>query len=582
MIDLQFISCYAYSVSNLKEDTMQKLRWLTYLLIITILVAVAPIESSAQSNFTDVKSSDEFYEHVNYIANKKIIKGYPNGEFRPAHNITRFQAAKMLIEATGKENHPANHVKFTNISINSGETYTYLSKAVDLGYFKKTAAGAIHPQENINRDELAYALAVAFNLSAKVTDKPLMLPDVANHPYVEKINGLYHAGITQGSEGSFMPNSLLTRGQFSQFVARALNSNLKLPVKLPGETSKTSFVKVNTPGATLNVRQQPSATTASTIIGKFAHGTIVEVYEVTNGWWKINYNGKVGYISKKYTLPSTGDVADNVPPPAPKPTNPVTPPAATTGKLLGKVTTNSLNVRSGTGTSNPVIGKVTLNQKVEVLQLSGNWAKIKYGSSTGYVSKIYLKLLNQSAQKLKDRIIVLDAGHGGHDPGASSKGVTEKSTTLKVTKLVEAKLKRAGAKVLLTRSNDSYLTLKQRTDFAKNNFAETFVSIHFNAATASAKGAEVWIDSSTNPNAKESRTLASIIQKNIVNKANMVDRGVRDNGFYVVKNNNVASVLIELGFITNADDFKKLSNDKFLEIYAEAIYQGLVQYYSMD
>lgn len=558
---------------------MKNLRWFTYLLLITILVAVAPAQSSAQSNFKDVNSNDEFYKHVNYIADKNMIKGYDGGEFRPANNITRFQAAKMIVEASGKTNHKASHVTFTDLT--SGETYNYLSKAVDLGYLKKRADGSIKSQEFIKRDELAYALAVAFNLSEKVTDKPLMLTDVSKHPDVEKINGLYHAGITQGSNGSFMPNSLLTRGQFSMLVARAMNSSFKLPVKLPDETSKSSFISVNTVGTTLNIRQYPSASSSSTVIGKLSHGTIVEVFSITSGWLEIDYNGKVGYISNRFTLPSTGDVAENITPPS-KPSNPVTPPATVSGKLLGKVTTASLNVRAGTSTSTAVIGKVTRNQKVEVLQLTGNWAKIKFGSSTGYVSKIYLKLLNQSNTPLKDRIIVVDAGHGGHDPGASSKGVTEAATTLKVSKLVEAKLKRAGAKVLMTRTNDTYLSLKQRTDFTKNNHAETFVAIHVNAASAGAKGAEVWMDSSGNPNAAESRSLASIIQKNIVSKANMVNRGVKDKGFYVIKNNNVAAVLVELGFITNADDFKKLTSNKYLEIYAEAIYQGLVQYYSMD
>ena len=71
-----------------------------------------------------------------------------------------------------------------------------------------------------------------------------------------------------------------------------------------------------------------------------------------------------------------------------------------------------------------------------------------------------------------------------------------------------------------------------------------------------------------------------MIQKNLVNNANMTNRGVKDERFYVIRNNNVASVLIELAFISNADDFKKLTSDSFLEIYAESIYQGLVQYYS--
>ena len=159
--------------------------------------------------------------------------------------------------------------------------------------------------------------------------------------------------------------------------------------------------------------------------------------------------------------------------------------------------------------------------------------------------------------------------------------VTEKAITLKVGNLVEAKLKKAGAKVVMTRSNDTFLSLEQRTNFAKKNFAETFVSIHVNSATStSAKGSETYFDSSLNANSAESKSLATYIQNNLVKRANMVNRGVKDNRFYVIRNTNVAAVLVELAFISNADDFKKLTSDAYLEIYAESIYQGLVQYYS--
>ena len=215
--------------------------------------------------------------------------------------------------------------------------------------------------------------------------------------------------------------------------------------------------------------------------------------------------------------------------------------------------------------------------------MDGNWAQISLKSGPGYVHKDYLKLLNQTGNPLQDRVIVIDAGHGGKDPGATKNKLYEKDVVLKVSKLVESKLKNAGAKVMLTRSNDTYLTLEQRTEFAKKHYAEAFVSIHVNAAGSSAaKGAEVYYDSSTNPNASESRQLASKIQANLVKNANMNDRGVRNQRFYVIRNNNVAAVLVELGFITNADDFKKLSSDQYAEIYAEAIYQGLVQYYAIQ
>ena len=208
-----------------------------------------------------------------------------------------------------------------------------------------------------------------------------------------------------------------------------------------------------------------------------------------------------------------------------------------TGNLIGKVTAKSLNMRQTASTNSPVIDALTLGQKVEVLSLEGDWAKIRVNSKTGFVSKTYLKLINQTGNPLSNRIIVLDPGHGAHDPGASKNKVTEKAITLKVGNLVEAKLKKAGAKVIMTRSNDTFLSLEQRTDFAKKNFAETFVSIHVNSATStSAKGSETYFDSSLNANSAESKSLATYIQNNLVKRANMVNRGVKDNRFYVIRN----------------------------------------------
>ena len=429
---------------------------------------------------------------------------------------------------------------------------------------------------------MGYALAVAFNLSENITaDKPMMFTDMNKHQYAERINGLYYAGVTKGDAGKFLPKDFLTRSQFSLFLARAMNDKYALPVKPPEQTSRTYFAKVVTSGETLNVRSLPSVD--GDIIQRLNNNDIVEVVGQTGEWLLILLDEGEGYINGRYTVEAgTETPDDNVDTPE-EPTIPEEEPEGpiVTGNLIGKVTVKSLNMRQTASTDSPVIAALTLGQKVEVLSLDGNWAKIRVNSKTGFVSKTYLKLLNQTGNPLNNRIIVLDPGHGAHDPGASKNKVTEKAITLKVGNLVEAKLKKAGAKVVMTRSNDTYLSLEQRTDFAKKNFAETFVSIHVNsAASTTAKGSETYFDSSLNANSAESKSLATYIQNNLVKKANMVNRGVKDNRFYVIRNNNVAAVLVELAFISNADDFNKLTSDAYLEIYAESIYQGLVQYYS--
>ncbi|WP_342537011.1 N-acetylmuramoyl-L-alanine amidase [Sporosarcina sp. FSL K6-3508] len=550
---------------------MNQFKWATAgLLLLTILV-LSPLQSLASFKFSDVPVEREYYKEVHYIAEKGIVN--KSVKFNPKDNLKRAHVAKMLVIAKGFENTPLKEMTIDGLEPNS-EQYKYANIAIQKGFFNISDGSRFNPNEEIKRDEMAYALSVAFNLSEKVTSqKPLVLTDVVNHKYAERINGLYYAGITQGDNKKFLPNNKLTRSQFALFIARALDKQFALKVKAPDQQSSVDYVKVDTGNDNdpLNVRSAPSVT--STIIDALPNGTVVEVVGSTGVWLKVNVAGVYGYIHENYTSSNLEESKPSQPTP-PKPT------PSPSAKLMGKVTVNSLNVRSAGNSSAPTIDKLKTGQKVEIVSVTGYWAKIKYGSKTGYVHKSYLKLLNQTGNPLRDRIIVVDAGHGGHDPGTGKSGQTEKSITLKVSKKLEAKLKNAGAKVLMTRSTDKYYALEERTNFAKKNFAEAFVSIHVNSATASAKGTETYYDSSANPNATESRDLATFIQRNIVQKANMVDRGVKNNRFYVIRNNNVAAVLVELGFLSNADDFKKLTSDKYADIYADAIYQGLHQYYS--
>ncbi|MCM3711733.1 N-acetylmuramoyl-L-alanine amidase [Sporosarcina luteola] len=573
---------------------MKTFKWAAVALLFFALVSIVPGHSSAQFKFSDISPDKEYFDQVHYIAELGIVN--KADKFNPGNNLTRAHAAKMLVIASGNADMPTPKVQFKDLKPGT-EQYKFASRAVELGYFKKKADGSFGPNEKLKRDEMGYALSVAFNLSQSPTvDKPLMLTDMKDHPFAKEINGLYYGGVSQGDAGRFLPKDYLTRSQFALFVARALNDDYKLTVKLPEQTSRTYFAKVATGGDNLNVRTHPAVT--GDVVTRLKDGEIVEVIGQTGDWLLVLIDGADGYIHSRYTVevgtqaPSDDDVATDEPdepevsepeitePEVTEPEEEPNTPSPTTG-LIGKVTTNVLNVRKSPDGTSAVVAKLSLNQKVNIESINGNWAKINLQSGPGYVHKNYLKLINQSGNVLKDRIIVIDAGHGGKDPGATSNKLSEKTVVLKVAKLVEAKLKNAGAKVLLTRSDDTFLSLEQRTAYAKKHYAETFVSIHVNAAGSSAaKGAEVFYDSSTNPNAKESKLLASKIQSNLVKNANMSDRGVKDQRFYVIRNNNVAAVLVELGFITNPDDFKKLSSEQYMELYAEAIYQGLVQYYA--
>lgn len=249
-------------------------------------------------------------------------------------------------------------------------------------------------------------------------------------------------------------------------------------------------------------------------------------------------------------------------------------------ETIGRATVNGLNVRSAANASSSILGILNRGDEVNVLSINGWWAKVNYKGSIGYVHKTYLKLINQSGSVVKNRIIVLDPGHGGKDSGAVNGSYAEKRIALSVASLVKEKLEKDGAIVYMTREGDTYPTLKERVDFAHQKYAEIFVSIHVNAsASASAKGTETYYSITANENELEDKVLATNINNEIVKQANMVNRGVKREDFYVIRHSVFPSVLVELGFISNNEDLSKLVNSNYQAIFANAIYQGIVNYY---
>lgn len=181
--------------------------------------------------------------------------------------------------------------------------------------------------------------------------------------------------------------------------------------------------------------------------------------------------------------------------------------------------------------------------------------------------------------KKDDEIIVcIDAGHGGIDAGASNENLYEKDDTLKVAKLVEKHLEEQGIKTIMTRENDTNISLKQRCKIANMKKADIFVSIHRNSADTG-NGIEIWTNSQKN---KKDLDLANSILEKLKNTEIQDNRGVKsgtakgDNtDYYVLKNTKMTSCLIELGFITNDKDNELF--DKYIEDYAKAIADGIIE-----
>jgi N-acetylmuramoyl-L-alanine amidase len=219
------------------------------------------------------------------------------------------------------------------------------------------------------------------------------------------------------------------------------------------------------------------------------------------------------------------------------------------------------------------------------------------------------------------KLVVIDPGHGGHDPGAlGPRGTAEKDVTLdvslRVAKMVEEQL---GIKVAMTRSTDVFIPLRDRTSFANKHRADLFVSIHANAHPRSlSEGVETYFLSAEasdsdarqlaaiengviqleSPAARpkgdalkgilwdlaqsefqhESSFLAETVLQQMTRSLGLVERGVKQAGFYVLGGATMPAILIEVGFLTNPKEERELATPARREAIARAIFAGLAEY----
>ncbi|MFA5087903.1 MAG: N-acetylmuramoyl-L-alanine amidase [Candidatus Omnitrophota bacterium] len=218
--------------------------------------------------------------------------------------------------------------------------------------------------------------------------------------------------------------------------------------------------------------------------------------------------------------------------------------------------------------------------------------------------------------------LVLDAGHGGKDPGAIGKGgLQEKIVVLDIVQRLKKILEDSGVKVILTRDKDEFLTLEQRTEIASRAKADMFISIHANASRSrKVQGIEVFScrDLGGQQNSEqqikknqdilagqlsmradnqdlkniifdmlyfccqaESRPLAERVAFYTAAEVDMKNRGSKEAGFFVLRNNLMPAILVEVGFLSNPEEEKLLEDDSYRQRLAEGIMRGIsahVQY----
>lgn len=325
-------------------------------------------------------------------------------------------------------------------------------------------------------------------------------------------------------------------------------------------------------GEEVNIRSESNAD--STILGKVVNGTELTVLFQQEGWTQIQYYGQVAWISSELieitesaTETTTVAVAEENSAP------------------IQTVTTRSgsTNIRTSPSVESSVVATAEKGESFTYLSAEGDWYQIELASGeTGYVANWVVDL---SANKtpappanitsLAEATIVIDAGHGGDDPGALAHSFYEKDVTLDTAKLVANRLRDAGANVILTRSDDEFVSLDERAVISNQSNADAFISLHYDSTEI----ANEISGTTTYYYHDKDMPLAEIVNANLKQNGLLPNNGVRFGDFYVTRENTQPAILLELGYLNNDVDQDTVNSVSYQSSIAEILYQSLNQYF---
>jgi N-acetylmuramoyl-L-alanine amidase len=237
-----------------------------------------------------------------------------------------------------------------------------------------------------------------------------------------------------------------------------------------------------------------------------------------------------------------------------------------------------------------------------------------------YAANVTPKTTQAAFPKRAKKVVVIDAGHGGRDPGASGENTKEKDITLASALALKAVLEKTGRyKVIMTRETDTYVDLAARVRIARNADADLFISLHADsgAENATVRGASIYTlsDSGTERAAKKamirgdwslgdvpqdkivnrilidlsqratknrSSIFAQLVIDNIADSTPVMKSGLRQAGFMVLLAPDVPAVLLEMGFLSNGDDEAMLNDSKHRTVMMAQVAKGIDQYFSSE
>jgi N-acetylmuramoyl-L-alanine amidase len=316
----------------------------------------------------------------------------------------------------------------------------------------------------------------------------------------------------------------------------------------------------------LNVRSGPGS--ENNVIGQLHQNTNVEILDEMQGWYKIRTENIEGWVSSQFVQAMEGNSGNSY--------------------VMLNPNIQSVQIKATPSIDGEIIDTMDQGATYPYIKQVGAWYEIALPSGkNGYVASwLVIKhdaskdpiLLNtdEKFNPLKDKVIVIDAGHGGNDTGTLGvSGYYEKNLTIKTGKILADKLRQLGAIPILTRLDDSFLPLENRVAYSQLYNADLFISVHYNSSPDYPHVRGIGTFYFYN----HSSALANEIHREIINHTGFEDRETRFGDFFVIRENRVPAILIELGFLSNQTEENVVKTEAFQENATNGIVRGLTNYF---
>lgn len=313
------------------------------------------------------------------------------------------------------------------------------------------------------------------------------------------------------------------------------------------------------------------------IIGTATAGETFTLLYEEDGWSQIHYNNQTAWILSELVTISAGTLQAE---------EDANSPASGNGEAGNVVVIqDSVNVRSGPSLQDSVIEVANTGATYTFVNNVGDFVEIlTSGGQTGYIANwlVDSQAVNEKpaapeiTTTLSEATIVIDPGHGGADPGAIGDYLYEKDVTIDTAEIIAEKLRSVGANVIMTRAGDESISLEERAYLSNSHSADLFISIHYDSTPegvyATGTASYYYADSDT--------YVAELLNDELSKNLPLENNGTRFGNYLVLRENTQPAVLLELGYMNNADDVSTFNTSHYQQLVADSVLNALSNYFN--